>query len=143
MLSRTIALECLRLLAEGKHFRQIAVVLHISRASVGNIKRWPTKYLQQPEPLTPATDERPRVRCAGCGHLVALPCIACRDRATLAAAKRPPGNEATDRDALHLALHAHEGKIYEKVRETHREPDEDQTADGWQEPALDHRDAAA
>jgi len=135
--SAGIAADVLRFLAEGKFSRRkIAVLLRISRGTVLNIERRPEKYLNQAS-VSPLAEQPagPAVRCGGCGAMTVLPCLACRDRARLASARRSPGREIVEPDSLNLKLHDNARDRYEQIHRQREAEDLNQALGSWEPPA--------
>jgi hypothetical protein len=125
--------------------RKIAVLVRVSRGTVSNVKHYPAKYGLRSD--CPHEDEEPveasagpKVRCAGCGGMVCLPCIACRDRAVLASARRSPGDEDANPDALNHDFHGEAQARYEELRKTRQLQDLNQATGVWQEPEIVEED---
>ena len=82
MLARSLVAQIHRLLVEGElSHRQIATRLHVSRGTVHNIATG-KRGLHGVDPVADlvasVAGEPVAARCPECGHLVHLPCVACR-----------------------------------------------------------------
>jgi len=117
-----------RLLAEEVlSYRAIALRTGVSRSSVQKI----ANHQMPDRPPTPVVMEvllptGPLVRCAECGGLVRLPCLACRVRQFAALTQRrfAPLSE----EPIRLELHDEHRQRYERIRSCRRTPTAD---DSW------------
>jgi len=96
--------EVKRLLAEGLSQREIARRLGISRGTIGAIAtgRRPDYSDRADEPKI--DPNAPKVRCGGCGGKVAMPCLACRDRAAAARKRSKVQGSRFKEEPAELAL---------------------------------------
>lgn len=122
MLSSETFQRIQELLARGElSQRAIARQVGVNRNTVGAIARGARpdyeamRRARRSREIPPP--DGPKRRCATCGVLVYLPCVACRVREELRRMAPPcDRSEPLDDDALALALRPHHQARYEQVR---------------------------